>query len=326
LEQEETAVYVLYDTGTVHPFERYDYARAGAATEIAPVAIRGRTPGELLAVMSVARIGDFAIEVATWAADSELKADRTDRLIRRCDPECYRLYLSVNGGVRMEQAEHQESFGARDMALYDLSRPSQTTHSTGRVPMRVIMLIFPHALVPMPRSTLAPLMGTKVPKNHLIARFLIELTESAEAAEASDSGQADLLRECTIGLIRQMMGHPGAITPRTRQRLHLAHIREVIGRRLGDPALDPARIAQAAHISPSYLHKLFRGTETSPMQLVKRMRLEECHRRLTDPAVAATSVREIIAANGYQRDDQFAHDFKQHFGVSARQVRRMAGP
>jgi hypothetical protein len=42
---------VLYDTTTVHPLDRYDYYRAGATTERAPVTVRGREPGHLLARM-----------------------------------------------------------------------------------------------------------------------------------------------------------------------------------------------------------------------------------------------------------------------------------
>ncbi len=53
--------------------------------------------------MSVSQIGSFAIETMTWAADSEVRTRRTDRLIRACDPECYRLLLSVGGGNREEQ-------------------------------------------------------------------------------------------------------------------------------------------------------------------------------------------------------------------------------
>jgi hypothetical protein len=52
-----TVMYMLYDTRTVHPLDRYDYYRAGAGIELAPVAVHGRAPGRLLAVMSVAQIG-----------------------------------------------------------------------------------------------------------------------------------------------------------------------------------------------------------------------------------------------------------------------------
>jgi hypothetical protein len=61
-------MYVLYDTTTVHPLDRYEHVQAGAGTEMAPVAIRGRTPVDLVAVMSGAQIGDFAIRTVTWAA------------------------------------------------------------------------------------------------------------------------------------------------------------------------------------------------------------------------------------------------------------------
>jgi AraC-like DNA-binding protein len=322
-------MYTLYDTRRVHPLDRYEYARAGVAAELAPVAIRGRAPGDLLAVMSVAQVGEFVIEAVTWGADSELVAHRTDRLIRACDPECYRIFLSVNGGVRMEQEGNRVQFGARDIALYDLSRPWQTTHTTGPVPMRVVMLTFPRGLVSSPRAAVRPVLGIAMPRNlsgrSLIAQFLIGLTDTAATVpSAGDPGLADVLRECTIGLIHQRLGQPGGITPRTRRLLHLARIREIIRRHHGNPALDPDRIAEAANISPRYLHTIFRDVELTPMQLLKRLRLEECHRSLQDPTLATRPIKDIISAHGYLRPDQFARDFRQLFGVSPNQVRGLA--
>jgi AraC-like DNA-binding protein len=320
-------MHVLYDTRTVHPLERYDYYRAGAAGELAPVAVHGRSPGHLLAVMSVARIGDFAIEEVTWASDSEVVPRRTDRLIRASDSECYRIFLSVNDGVRIEQAGNQVSVRARDIGLYDTSRPWQTTHPAG--PMRLVMLTFPRGLVPIARDTVRPLVGTVMPRNlpgrSLIAQFLIELTDATASAEQmSDPGLADVLRECTVGLLRQRLGQPNGITPHTRQLLYMARIRDIIRRDHANPALDPDQIAAAAHISPRYLHKIFQDDELTPMQLLKRLRLEQCRRSLQDPALAEKPIKDIICAHGYLRPDQFARDFKQLFGVSPNQVRRLA--
>src|SRR2546423_11717715 len=167
---------VLYDTRTVHPLDRYDYYRAGAGAELAPVTVDGRSPGRLLAAMSVARIGDFEIEGVTWAADSEVVARRTHRLIRSCDPECYRILLCVDGRLGMEQAGNHVEFRARDIALYDLSRPWQSMHPTGPAPTRVVMLTFPRASVPIARAAVRPLLGTLVPKRlpgrSLIVQFL----------------------------------------------------------------------------------------------------------------------------------------------------------
>jgi AraC-like DNA-binding protein len=38
-----------------------------------------------------------------------------------------------------------------------------------------------------------------------------------------------------------------------------------------------------------------------------------------------TPIKDIISGHGYRRSDQFARDFKQLFGVSPTQVRRLAG-
>jgi hypothetical protein len=63
-------MHTLYDTRTVHPLDRYEYYRAAAASELVPVTIHGRPPSQLLAMMSGAKIGDFTLEVVTWAAVS----------------------------------------------------------------------------------------------------------------------------------------------------------------------------------------------------------------------------------------------------------------
>jgi AraC-like DNA-binding protein len=280
----------------------------------------------MLSVMSVAQIGDFELEVVTWAADSEVVARRTERLIRACDPGCYRLFLNISDNVRMEQAGHRVEFRARDIAVYDLSRPWRTTHTTGPGLMRVVMLTFPRALVPIASDKVGSLMGTLMPRRlpgrSLVAQFLVGLSDRADFAD--EPGLAEVLYECTVGLIRQRLGLPNGVTPRTRQLLHMARIRDIIRRRLDDPGLGPGRIAEAANISLRYLHRIFQGAEFTPMQLLKRLRLEECHRSLQDPALAMMPVKDIIAAHGYARSDQFARDFKELFGVSATQVRRLA--
>jgi AraC-like DNA-binding protein len=323
LGKEVADVYMLYDTRAVHPLDRFDHYRDGAGAELAPFAVQGRPPGHLLAAMSVAQVGDFAIETMTWAADCEVKTRRTDRLIRAYDPECYRILLSVIGGNREEQAGNQVFFRARDLALYDLSRPQHSAHTAGPAGMCVVTLSFPRALVPMPPAMVRPLIGALIPRNlpgrSLIAQLLVELTDTTE--QLGDPALTDVLHECTVGLIRQRLGQPNGITPRTRRTLHLARVRGIIRRHHGDPALDPDRIAHVAGISPRYLHTIFRGAEFTPMQLVKQLRLEARYRSLQDPAQAAMPVKDIIARHGYRRPDQFARDFKQLYGVSASQVR-----
>jgi len=166
------------------------------------------------------------------------------------------------------------------------------------------------------------LMPRNLPGRSPIVQLLIELTTIAE--QSDDPGLAGALYESAVGLIRQRLGPANGFTPRTRRFLRMAHIQTIIRRRVGDPTLDPDRIAKAANISPRYLHQLFQDAELTPMQLLKSIRLEECRRRLQDPALALTPIKDLIARHGYSRLDQFARDFKQLFGVPANQVRAYA--
>lgn len=317
---------VLYDTRTVHPLDRYEYYRVGAGSEIAPVLIPGRSPGSLLATMSVARVAEFEIEATSWAADTEGTTLRTHRMIRASDPECYRLCVSVNGGIGVAQAGNQVSLRARDIALFDTSRPWIARHMRQPVPMRLAMLTFPRALLSVAPAKVQPVVGTVIPRNlpgrDTIADFLIGLADAA--GQPADTGLADALRDCVTGLVHQRLGLPNGITSQTHRLLRMAHVRRIIRQRHGDPNLDVEGIARAAQMSPRYLHKLFQGAELTPMQLLKRLRLEECHRSLLDPALMSRPVKDVIAAHGYLRADQFARDFKQLFGVSATQVRESA--
>jgi AraC-like DNA-binding protein len=318
-------MHTLYDTRTVHPLDRYEYYREVAASELVPVSIHGRPPSQLLAMMSGTKIGDFTLEVITWAADGEAMRQRTERLIRASDPESYRLFLSATPGVRTEQEDHQVELRARDIVLYDLSRPSQTTHPTTPAQMQVVMLTFPRALVPIDPATVRPLIGTTMPRSlpgrSLIAQFLIDLTEPT----ATDApGLADVLHECTVGLIRGQLGKPTGITSHTRRLLHQARINGIIRRHLDNPGLDPGEIAGQAHISPRYLHAIFQDANLTPMQLVKQLRLQQANQRLQDPTLASTPIKDIMSAVGYARADQFARDFRQIFGVSATEIRQLA--
>lgn len=317
---------VLYDTRKVRPLDRYEHYRAGAATESAPVAVDEPPWPDLLAVMSMIQVGDFMIEKVTARATAPVVARRTEHLIRASDPECYRILVTVKGGREVEHAGHQVLIRERDISLCDMSLPWRSTRPAGTL-MQVIMLTFPRALVPLAGRSIRPLLGTTVPRSSsmrsLVAQTLIALTND-EAEESTELATPDLLQECMVGFIRHWLGQPAGISPQIRQLLHLTHIRAIIRQHLHDPALDPDQIANAAHISPRYVHRIFQDAELPLMQLVKRMRLEACHRKLQDPSQFGTPIKGIIAGYGYRRSDQFARDFKQLYGTSARDVRRLA--
>jgi AraC-like DNA-binding protein len=315
---------VLYDTSEVHALDRFAYYQSAAVGEFAPVLIGGQPPARLSASMAIDQIGDLMVEMYDWKSDGQIEVHRTPRLIRAADPECFRILLSVHGGFGVRQGDHVVEFAPRDIALYDTSRPWRTRHPPNfATPKRTVMLTFPRTLVPAGVAQIDRHVGTVFPRRMrarcLIADLLVELTEP-HSWLVNQVDLVDLMRECVLGLLRERLGHPGIATRFSRE-IQFARIRTVIRSQLRQPGLDPAQIARMAHVSPRSLHQLLHDAGTTPMALVKHLRLEECRRMLTDPALSECTIRNIALSLGYRRQDHFARDFKQMFGVSARTIR-----
>jgi AraC-like DNA-binding protein len=323
---------ILYDTSRVHPLDRFDYYRSKALGEFAPVAVGGQRPGQLSTAMVVDQVGDLTVEVVRWASDTPFAARRPPRLVRAADPECFRLVVNVNGGLGTEQRDNLVNFRTGDIALFDTSRPHVSWHlPTSSVPSWSVMATFPHTVLVGADRRIERYVGTVFPRavrgRTLLADLLTGLIQSpcGLVEEGDLENVAEVLWDGVIGLLRERLGLRGMTTD-TCRRIQLARIRGVIRRQWGRPDLGPARIARSVGVSPRYLYEILHGAGTTPMALVKQLRLEECRRKLTDPALAHRSIKEIARSMGYPRPDQFAHDFKQMFGVAAGSVRPRPGP
>ena len=91
---------------------------------------------------------------------------------------------------------------------------------------------------------------------------------------------------------------------------------------LGDRDLSPARIAHAHAVSTRTLYQALEPTGETPAALIRRRRLERCHADLSGPG--RVSVTEVALRWGFNDSAHFSRAFRQHFGVSPRDVRAAA--
>ncbi len=91
-----------------------------------------------------------------------------------------------------------------------------------------------------------------------------------------------------------------------------------VERHLGDRDLSVVRVSRRFAISPRTLHNLFAAGE-SFAATVRRLRLERCAARLSDPADRAT-ITAVAAAYGFEDPTSFSRAFRRHFGVQPRDV------
>ncbi len=97
---------------------------------------------------------------------------------------------------------------------------------------------------------------------------------------------------------------------------------QTIERKLDDPDLTPARVAEAEGISERYLQKLFEGSGTSFTHYLRERRLQRTSAELSSPAEAHHSISEIAYRNGFNDSAHFSRVFRHRFGLSPREFRQ----
>jgi transcriptional regulator GlxA family with amidase domain len=81
-----------------------------------------------------------------------------------------------------------------------------------------------------------------------------------------------------------------------------------------------SELARAVNMSPSYLRRLFRAhVGMSPFDYCRLLRLEHAHMLLQ---TSFMSVKEVMAASGWNDPSHFCREFKRRFGTSPGGLRR----
>jgi AraC-like DNA-binding protein len=90
---------------------------------------------------------------------------------------------------------------------------------------------------------------------------------------------------------------------------------------LVDPALTPATIADAMHISLRSLHLAFEDEAASVARTILTRRLERCRDALDNPALRYLTIEAIAAKWGFASASHFSRAFRSRYGCSPRDWR-----
>ena len=94
------------------------------------------------------------------------------------------------------------------------------------------------------------------------------------------------------------------LPPENHRRTLVRRIRAFIQRHLDDPHLTPRAIAEAHHISLSYLHRLFQDEDVTVAALIRRERMERARRDLTDSALHTAPVALASLSREHVQDSE----------------------
>lgn len=98
-------------------------------------------------------------------------------------------------------------------------------------------------------------------------------------------------------------------------------IRDHINQNLDSERLSPRAIAHEYGMSVRHLHRLFKESETSFGDLVRRSRLDRCAADLRDAAMRAVTVTAIAHRWGFCDSAHFSRAFKSEFGQTPTEYR-----
>ena len=195
----------------------------------------------------------------------------------------------------------------RDMRAIVLSATSEALHGriTGKLRFDEARVVGPGGL------------------GDVFARMLDATARSLEAlTEVEWTAVAQSLAELLLTLSHQFSGRTSDTNKTATQAAILHRICQTIERRLDDPELAPARVAQAEGISERYLQKLFEGVGDNFTRYVRERRLQRAWADLSNPAEAHRSISEIAYRYGFGDSAHFSRTFRHRFGLSPREFRQ----
>lgn len=161
--------------------------------------------------------------------------------------------------------------------------------------------------------------------NHVFARMLSALATSLDELSSSQLRPIELsLTEFLLTCLTSHGTSPLIGCEANARQTNLHSICQTIETMLGDPELEPAKVAKAHGTSLRYLQNLFAESGKTFSNYVRTRRLERCRADLISPVYINMSVTEICFRWGFNGSAHFSRTFKSQYGIPPRDFRRQA--
>ncbi|MEV1144236.1 helix-turn-helix domain-containing protein [Micromonospora sp. NPDC049799] len=309
------------DTTVVPAGDRFGMWLDLVARTTAPLHIRTEHADDFSARAEQVALGPITLVNYRYPS---LDGIRTEKLIRRSDPEMYLLALVGTGDSEATQEGRRSVLHPGELTFYDGSLPHRVRHeggANGREDVRSVVAVIPHAMLPLPPQRLAPLLGGRMSGTEgigaLLAQFMLQVTTHPEQYHAAD---ADRLGTVGLDLVSTLLGRhlvaEDAVPSDVRRRALATQVQAYIQRNLRDAGLTPQVVADAHHISLRSLHRLFEAEESTVASYIRDLRLARCRHDLADPGLRTLSIQAIAARWGFPDKAHFSRVFRAAHGVT----------
>lgn len=266
----------------------------------------------------------------------DVKIHRTSVGMQRT-PLCYRqgIYIVGNGTKRVYLGNRTYSYGTNNYLVMTVPLPGECDgEASPEDPLLGMMIDIDLSLIheiideletgpndfTTPAKADALFVSTRTEAMQDAVRRLLQALQTPAEARLLGPG---IVREIWY---RVMCGENAAsLYALATKNSHLARIDRALKQihTHYQDNIDVDALAALVHMSPSAFHRAFKEvTATSPIQYLKRIRLDRAHMLLLEQGLR---VHEAASSVGYESATQFSREFKRIFGQSPVDVLRRAG-
>ncbi|MDG4799579.1 helix-turn-helix domain-containing protein [Micromonospora sp. WMMD980] len=317
------------DTTRLPPAERFDFWQDLVARQSSTATIRSAHAGDFTASARVIELGTLRLGV--WRYPS-LEFTRPAHMIDSGDPDLYQLVLPLSGRGVVTQQRREGPLDPSAFALVDTVRPhGSRLRPDAATPgaVETLTVLVPHRALPLAPRRLTDLLAAPVPADAgmgaLLAAFLRRIAAHPEQYAPADAWHLDRIALDLIGgVLAAPLDVERDLSVDARVTGLRARVAAFVRRHLTDPALSPAAVAAAHHLSVRSLHRLFEGTGTTVGALIRTGRLDRAARELADPGLGRLSVAQIAARCGFAHPAHFSRAFRAAYGLSPGEHRERA--
>jgi AraC-like DNA-binding protein len=261
------------------------------------------------------------LDLTRAIADYEIASRKRHHIARDVRQSCVFLFIK-KGPLTLEQFGREALLDSNTCSMVDLAAPYVLKHATVT---DTYFVKAPEVLIRSRFKDIHSHCAIARPIGPGISRVAADLIASlTENASAADERGASYLAAQILDILAMVfdaapddMPEGSSLARAAVRKRALAYI----DRWVGDPTLDPARVAAAVGVSTRYLHKVFESSERSLSAHIRTTRLWRAREDLADQRLCQQPISAIASRNGFLNQSCFATAFKKEFGASPRSVR-----